>query len=205
METSHKVGAQELGRVFHNAAIFASKEAHRPILCGVEVSVNGKIEATATDSYRLGHDECPVLSGTGEATMVLEAKELAAIAKELLKAGAYAEATLNTTDDPANMTYTRAPSAEGTEVTLKLAGKTWVLSSIDGTFPRWRMLIPAEDATGEVSTIGLSAELLASFAKVKGDTGRNPKNTMRLRFQSALKPVVVNIGATFYGVIMPVR
>lgn len=199
METSHKVGAQELGRVFHNAAIFAGKDQYRPILCGVEVSVNGKVEATATDSYRLGHDECPVLSGSGEATMVLEAKELAAISKELLKAYPQVKATVTTR--PAIVDG----GSQGVEVTIAVGNRIWVLKSTIGEFPRWRMLIPAENATGEVSTIGLSAELLASFAKVKGDTGRNSKNTMRLRFQSALKPVVVNIGATFYGVIMPVR
>lgn len=199
METTHTVGAQELGRVFHNAAIFASKDQVRPILCGVEVSVNGKVEATATDSYRLGHDECPVLSGTGEATMVLEAKELAAIAKELLKAYPQTEATVTTR--PAIVDG----GSEGVEVTIAVGNRIWIIKSTFGEFPRWRMLIPAADSTGEVSTIGLSAELLASFAKVKGDTGRNPKNTMRLRFQSPLKPVVVNIGATFYGVIMPVR
>lgn len=196
METSHTVGAQELGRVLHNASIFASKDNTRPVLCGVEVSINGKVEATGTDSYRLGHDECPVLKGTGEATMVLEAKELAAIAKELLKAG-NAEATITTTDAivPGGM--------EGTEVTIKLAGRTWVLSSVYGTFPRWRMLIPAENATGEVTTIGLNADMLASFAKVKSDA--SPKGTMRFRFLSPLKPVVIDIGTTFTGVQMPVR
>jgi DNA polymerase III sliding clamp (beta) subunit (PCNA family) len=197
METTHTVGAQELGRVLHNAALFASKDAARPILNGIEVSINGKVEATGTDSYRLGHDECPTLSGSGEATMVLEAKEVTAIAKELLKAGSYAEATITTTDAIV------PGGSEGTEVTIKLAGRTWVLLSVYGTYPQWRMLIPAENATGEVSTIGLNADMLASFAKVKSDA--SPKGTMRLRFLSPTKPVVVSIGTSFCGVQMPVR
>jgi DNA polymerase III sliding clamp (beta) subunit (PCNA family) len=193
METTHTVGAQELGRVLHNAALFASKDTYRPILCGIEVSINGKIEATGTDSYRLGHDECPTLTGSGEATMVLEAKDVAAIAKELLKAHERFEVTVTT----------RPADSETTEVTIAAGNRIWVLKSVYGTFPQWRMLIPAEYATGEVSTIGLNADMLASFAKVKSDA--SPKGTMRLRFLSPTKPVVVNIGTSFSGVQMPVR
>lgn len=193
METSHTVKAQELGRVLHNAALFASKDQARPILCGVELSLNGKVEATATDSYRLGHDECPVESSSGEATMVLETKDIAAIAKELLKAHERLEVTVTT----------RPSDSETTEVNISAGNRIWVLRSVYGTFPRWQMLIPAENATGEVSTIGLNANMLASFAKVKSDA--SPKGTMRFRFQSDRKPVVVNIGTTFVGVQMPVR
>ena len=204
METSHTVKAQELGRVLHNAALFASKDQARPILCGVELSLNGKIEATATDSYRLGHDECPVESSSGEATMVLEAKDIAAIAKELLKAHERFEVTVTTR--PAIVDG----GSEGTEVNIAAGNRIWVLRSVYGTFPNWKVLVPAADASGEVSTIGLNPEQIASFAKVMADCGPKSKNPrqatpMRLRFQDNLKPVVVNIGASFLGVIMPVR
>lgn len=194
-QTSHTVAASELGRVLHNAALFVSKDAYRPILAGVEVSLNGKVETTATDSYRLGHDTCEVSSSKGEATVILDAAALAPIVKVLLsRAMSNAEATI--TIGEVTDTYTHVA------VTISVPGSTWTLTPVEGTFPNWRQLIPTDDAKGELSGIGVSAKLIASFAKVLSD---DTLGTLKLRFQSPLKPVVVNIGATFQGVIMPVR
>lgn len=175
METSHTMRAQELGRVLHNAALFASKDDARPILNGVNVSLNGKVEATATDSYVLGHDECPVESSTGETTVILDSTAVMGIARELLKT--WGDATVSTADD-----------GHGCDVTVKIVGKTWTLTAIDGEFPHYRQIIPDVNATGEVSTIGLNANTLARFVKVRSDA--SPKGTMRFRFFAPTKPVV---------------
>lgn len=68
----------------------------------------------------------------------------------------------------------------------------------DGEFVRWRAILPEDDPADIV--FGLNKEFIGRFAKA-GEKGE----TMRVSFRSPAKPLRVQIGERFDGLIMPVR
>ena len=107
------------------AAIAASKDDNRPILTGVLVeSSDGSIRMAATDSYRVSCVEAAV-EGAGEFRAVFPAAFLLG-ASGLKAAG---DVTLSVGEN---------------QVRIECDGATLVSRTIEGTYPAWERLFPAD-------------------------------------------------------------
>jgi hypothetical protein len=151
-----------------------------PMLASVKFETDGdELTLVSTDRYTLGTYRMAWDGGHVDAT-VAEPKDLLTFAKKA-KIEGYLTLTF---------------SKESVEVASASAKATYRL--YDGEFPRWRMLLPTEDP-GDV-VFGVNPQMMARFAKA-GDKF----TPMRVSFRSPAKPVRVQIGEAFDGLIMPVR
>jgi hypothetical protein len=150
-----------------------------PMLASVAFQADGdELTLVATDRYTLGTYR--LTWDGGHADAIVEApKDLLAFAKKA-KGGTI---ELRFGKD---------------EVTAASHTSTATFKLYDGTFVNWRNLLPERDPNDEV--FGVNAQFIAKFAKA-GD-----KHTpMRVALRSRTKPLAVEIGEHFRGLIMPVK
>lgn len=187
--------AASLSEVLASTLPFADSDASLPVLCALEITAAAdRLEVAATDRHVLG------ITGTaasveGDAVPFLVPSKLATALVRSLKTQRHAEITIT-----ADVVRGRVG-----RITVAAPDTGWqeshTLEEI-GEFPKVRKLFPEEGTTGPgVSVIGLDPLLLAKFAKVKVSGGARP--AARLSLTAERKPVRVDIGEDFRGLIMP--
>lgn len=170
----------ELRRGLAEAAFAMAGDEARPILTGVSLRYTGRApEFCAADNYRLAVTEVPHLAVKGEVTDTVLRGEFV---NELVK-------LLPDTEDTVTLTLDRAGNMSAVDLTVygnkRSKGApafelevTVVASLIDGTFPNYRAVIPAQKTlTGAVTTN--RQKLLNAFAGAK-TVAENAANIVRL-------------------------
>lgn len=187
-----KVPAAELARVIGNALPFASGDRTVPVIVSVRLEADGEtLTAVATDRYTLGADTVPMDSEPF--AFLLSRDDAQRLHKVLKDAGSVDNVTL---------------TVDGDTLTVNTGPTVLSFTAQYGEFPKWRSLLPAEDTVEPTDSVALNPEFLARFAKVAPDSGRKRKGVgavpMRITFYGKRR-VLVRVGETFYGLIMPVR
>lgn len=180
-----EVNANELATALATIAHFADPDKSIPMLNSILLEARaGRLTAVATDRYVLGTYEIPFEGHDFSALVPLvDAKALTAVLKRQYKA---ARVSLGCRDDRLTVVH-----YEG-EVRIRLN---------DHDYPKWRALIPDAKDAQECTGISLSPTNIARFAKVP----HAKTEPMHLFFKGRLKPVRVQIGESFVGLIMPMR
>lgn len=203
--------AKELGRALYNVSLFASKDRTRPVLTGVNITINADddlgttLTIEATDSYTLVEETLPVArsSGIPKRTYLLIASELAPIIKQL-RAGYDATVTFNYVPDSTNPV----------SVVFLIDGRTFSVSTCDtGEYPNTKQLYPDVETEWSLTdgVIGLDPARVGTFGKVIAPGAKRPptgpNSGMMFRFNGPLKPVSIEFAswAGFRGLIMPTR
>ena len=186
-----------------SVVVAASKDATLPSLCVVRIEVTAEgVTFAATDRYRLAVVTVAWSEGythnNGEDWSVsVDAKAFAAAVKAFPKTPARAPAPVTPW---AFVNLTPA----GVEI-VHLTG-TAVLPAVELDFPRWRALVPAEDATVAVESIAWNPAYMADVAKLP--TTRN--RPIRWTFYGETRPACARFGDgddvfTWLYLLMPVR
>jgi DNA polymerase-3 subunit beta len=171
-------------------ATCASTNSTRYYLHGVQVepSPEGGVLLVATDGSRLslGHDLGSEIEGELPAGGVLMPVPKGAVAK--LKEGTRAQAKSVTYDGQ----------------TFDVDGQTWPAPAIDGTFPDWRRVLPAD--SDPVPGAGFNARYMADFAKIAAAFGY-PGSPLVITGADAAAPHWARLADVpdWRGVIMPMR
>lgn len=189
----------ELHNVLSNALLCASKDDTLPVLCAIKLTEhNGDVLAQSTDRYRLAE----VLGNAENVDPDLNALIPVALVKQVI-----ATLKMVVKKDAAKETVELWQSSETLTVRLSTgAVVTGVLCG--GDFPKIRSLYPdthlsAEDAAG---VWAVNPASLADMMKVKHVDGSSRNQPSRLTGgRNNGKPVLVEHGDWFRGLIMPVR
>lgn len=204
------------GRAFKDAAIFSSNEETRFYLKGVciEPSPNpGMVLAIATDGHRMAIIEA--IGQVDDSRPIISLACLAAVKK--------AKQPWLVVDDAGTVTVldlfpveiksaADIPADFGT-----MQRQQFPLGLIDGTFPDWRRILPAELTGGTVQNANYNSAYIADYAKVslpdsckrgKGQAVRIVANDAGMRDgKPILGPAWVFLPSRpdFVGIIMPVN
>ena len=183
--------AVDLAEALRVAALFAGTDATIPMLGAVRLECNGvKLTALATDRYTAA-----LYTTEAEGDVLFTANIPTANVRIILTTlkGAAAHTPVELTRD-------------GDRLTVRTFDGQVTVTLNNDDFPKLRHLIPDAhdgDGTGNVGLIGFNPAYLARLAKVA--TGKGRHEPARLTFTTPLKPVRVDIGENFVGLIMPVR
>lgn len=173
---SFGVGAAELARTINKVAFCAAQDEGRPILTGVLCDVGkGKISVVATDGYRLSFDEVKILAGEGMTAfkVIVPAKAMLEVARIIAEVGN----SLNDNREGADAVRVTV-SAALNQINFKFGegGKgaqvEFISRLIEGEFPNWQKIIPANFSTkAEVSRQELTKLIRISsiFARESGN------------------------------------
>lgn len=187
------IAAAELGRIIDDAALFASRDSTLPMLNAIRLeSTPKRLQAIATDRFTLGVSMADYSGPGPEFELQLELPQAQMVSK-LAKSckAAFSEVTITTTDDTVAFDFT-----SGLALTVpKQTGYQFV---------DWRKIIGnqvAVESTDNASpmTIGVNPLYLARFGRV-----RNARQ-MVMKATTPSKPILVQIGESFAGVLMPIR
>lgn len=197
--------AHDLHTVLSDASAFMSAVTNVPMLNAVrlETVTDGdgiSLLAVATDRFTLGVSRATADGDTGIGVTIGadSVKTVLRMAKTAVRAKSWRRVTVEISDDNRDIVFA---FTTGESVAVR--------TSDDGEFPRWRQLLPADDAGMDTVTAGLGLDptKLAQFAKVGGKN-----ETMQLFARvttrgehKSLGPVYVTIGDNFIGLIMPKR
>ena len=177
--------ALALGTVIHAA----SKDAARPVLRSVMLEPGRLgVRAVAADNYRIAVRD---FAGTADGPMILDLDDAATLHK-LLRAEKVTSDLTIVAVNPGRATATWA-----------FDSRTLGLRLIDGTYPNYLQVIPAE-REGDL-TIGLCAAQIAEAVKAHGGAKGNVRVTVNR--ESVLVPIIVrpqHDAADAFEVIMPV-
>lgn len=198
-ETSISLPAPELGRMLANVSLAAAKDDGRPALTCVRLSYDeGKLTATATDSYWLLRETLPVEYATGPAFVaLLPVADLAPIVKVAKSRAAKAADAVIVFD--------------GEQVTFKVDGlKAWV-TPFDDQYPNVDAIIDGLGGT-ETASVAFMCAHLAKVAKVvPGSTAGQSPNGYPVRFMldGPLRAIRAEWhagpGADLFAIVMPTR
>lgn len=147
----------------------ASRDTTRPMLLGVifEWDTEGKVAASATDSYRLAVYQTEVESNATAGKAVIPAGIVAGLGR--------GEVTLSAEPD-------------GSRVTLARDGATIVVRTISGQAPDWRQFAPEAEAGGVLSEDGV--EEIGRLVDSLGDSRKKP---IRLTFTNGSPDLLAQV------------
>lgn len=164
----------------------ATKDPYLPILGLVKFETDGdELVLVATDRFVLGSYRIPWDGGEVDAALGLdECKELLAFCRkvkpDVLPVGLkFGEREVEVDDGQRRST---------------------LLLSQEGAFVNWRAVLPERDP--EDVTFGVNLDNVARFVKA-GGKGEPP--VARVSLKARLKPVLIEVGERFTGLVMPVR
>lgn len=158
-------------------------------------AVDGQLVAAATDRFVLGVS-CVDYAGDAFTVMIAatDAKALVKMAKTLKRDEGSREVTVEVV-------------GAGAQVTFRFStGEALTVRGLDVEFPRWRQLVPSDDARmGGIVGMGYSPALVSKFTKVRPDEGERMVVFPSLTSDGRPGPTVVRIGERFVGLLMPLR
>lgn len=195
------IKADALARTLGNALPFAANPKEgMPMLSAVRIEArDGVFTATATDRYVLGHARCTA----EESTEPEEYGTLPAVSIPVDGVKRIIAALRGQRDYYVCFGHVAAEDDdEAGEVTLHGDMGKLTVPTEPGEFPRFVSLFPAEYRVELAGEAGYNPAFMARFGKVKADKG----TPMRIvHAVSPTKPIVIEIGDAFVGLIMPVR
>jgi DNA polymerase III sliding clamp (beta) subunit (PCNA family) len=188
------IDAETLARQLKNVSHFTSKGEWRPALTAVQATItDDSVILCATDGYTLlSADICATTAGAG--LFLLDPAAVKLVLLVLDKRAGNIEITCETDE-----------SGEVVQVTIAELLLEIKYNMRHAKYPDWKPLIPECVNADGVAVIGLSADKLAKFAKVKMP---NKKETvLRLSFTDAIKAVNVEFinDESLIAVIMPYK
>lgn len=158
-----------------------------PILCAVNLTVrDGQLMLAATDRFTLGTYRLIEVEGDAAFDVMLHRRDVADLVAFAKKADKRMPLTLEFGDR---------------ELTVSdLEGRKATYTLLDGEFVRWWAVLPERDSGKTV--VGINPVNIARLAKAT-----DPKHPEHIRMEVGLphKPLRVEVGERFVGVIMPVR
>lgn len=198
--TASMVGTVEgaaLVRALRSVAPFTSADKWGiDILRCIRLDADGDtLTVVATDRYVLGSYRVAYTGPTfGASVPVADAKRVADAVAAHGKANPHLQ-------------HFYALTVDGDTLTVSWAGVHLITVSLDvvSHFPAWRALIPDVVDAGHGGIVAVNPVYLARFAKVEPAEGKKGGTPMTMRLRDALKPVRIDIGDVFTGLIMPVR
>jgi len=196
MSTTITFKAGELKRLLANAALFAAPaKDYLPALEVVRFDWDGDhLFAVATNRYVLSWEE----SFTFEAECRESFSVNTADAKKII-------AMIPASPRPDAVATVEYDSESGWAL-FTFGGNTIKANTEHGEFPKYRRLIPGDDAKAEVDTIVIGAQWLTLLAKVKCAWKGLTHGGQPVRFQfNGSKPVGVSIGEHFKAIVIPIK
>jgi hypothetical protein len=204
------VDSVELGKVLANAVPFTAARSKFPVV-RLLAGRNGAVTAMATDGYTIGHAWTlgPDMKAS-EATIALkDASELEKLARMdrsgTTATGQHGRGRLEFTPGDC-LVFT--PELKGEPLILQDLGQT---GTAYGSYSElWEHCAELLDRLSDNEPVDqpeaalFDPNLLARFAKVKAETETGDDAVMDMLFQEGSSPVLVKIGSTFRGAIMPV-
>ncbi|HEX2616645.1 MAG TPA: hypothetical protein VHL57_03830 [Flavobacteriales bacterium] len=196
--------ANEVHRVLTEAAVFASTDDTLPMINCVQLTSTGThLVAAATDRFALGVSATPCEGEKWSVLIPLEFVKLIGTTLLPNRRKIVRHCGLGVTPKLRKLfVKVVEPFKRGDEVwetTLEVP----VRPSEGSNFPDWRKLLPTtvDNEHREVASVmGYNPELLARFAKVGGKYDR-----AKWFFRGPAKPVSVQVGENFVGLLMPLR
>lgn len=182
--TQIEVKARAFGTALAAVIPLASTDKTIPMLNAVRlVGADGKLTLVTTDRYVLGTYVIEYEGPAFEFSLALDvAKKLAATWK---KSSAYEPVFIDIDED---------------KVTFRTFDGSTMVRIGDDDFPKWRSLIPDAEPGLPNGTIAFDPAKIALF---KGIGAR--MEPMRLRMTGVNRPIRIDIGDYFVGLIMPMR
>lgn len=190
--------ARDLLRGLHNARLFASDDVYLPVICAVSIeATKSTLSFAATDRYCIGVERVEAQSSDAW-SFLMDRRDVTLLMKLF-------------TPKSADLTLTCTGTTLVIEPAKDMIGTPAVVitcKGLDGEFPRYRTILdkaatPKDNGGYEAGQmLGLNPRYLARFGRVKTDIGAVP---MKVRILGVTSPVLVSIGDTFQGAIMPAR
>lgn len=195
------VPAGTFGAAMQNAALFASTDRVRPILCAALVNwTPEQVEIVATDSYGLLVQRFDRTDGDDAGTVMIERDDLIAFAK-LAKA--------DKLNGPARL------QIEGDDLTFEVGRSSAGGHAFTyGDFPNWQQLITGDLNTEPLVPGGLEgcawtlpSAWFTKLGKLATLDKRKVTNLTIRSGESSLKPCAFELGTEgrVFGLVMPVR
>lgn len=184
------ISSGELSRIIDDAALFACRDRQLPSIKCVHFESTAKsLVCVGTDRFTLGASVTDYADANGEEFAFSLDLPQAKMVSALAKSCRYAGSMVSITRTPGRVTFNFL-SGEGLTVPL-----------LDETFPEWRKLIGSQLTREAVSTqaIGADPTYLARFGRVHNS------RRMVMKTTGAASPIVMKIGSSFVGLLMPVR
>lgn len=175
--TNLKLSARDLKKSLQQVVVAASTDDTRPVLTGVYMhTFEGALYFVATDSYRLA--EKRVMDCSDELSLLVPSSAL----QDLLR-------ILGDGDDEVEM------STDGQQVVFRVGESELVSRLIDGNYPDYRKLIPAEFLNSAV----LPKDQFVNIAKVSSLFARESAGSITLRVSEAEKQLTIKSVASQLG------
>ncbi|GAS92649.1 hypothetical protein [Mycolicibacterium brisbanense] len=186
------IAAAELGRIIDDAALFACRDSTLPMLNAIRLESTPKnLIAVATDRFTIGASMADY-SGPGPEFQLLLELPRAQMVSKLAKSckAVFSEVTITATDDKVTFGFT--------------GGESLTVPRLNGyQFPDWRKYVTGhsngEGDSASPRTIGVNPSYLARLGRVHN------ARQMVMKTTAPTKPILVSVGTSFIGVIMPVR
>ena len=176
--TTFEIDARELAGAIDRVAFCAAQDEGRPILTGVLCEIaKGKMGVVATDGYRLSFDEVKIISKEGLPSfkIIMPAKALVEVGKIIEEEGGGKEGGQKEQVEKVEVTV----SAALNQINFRLGGGKkevkpveFISRLIEGEFPNWQKIIPANFVTrAEVSRAELArlVRINSIFARESGN------------------------------------
>lgn len=175
--TSFEIPSKQLKTTLQQVLMAASSDETRPVLTGLYLhSFEGKLFGVATDSYRLAEKDLGKIPA--DANLLVPANAL----QDLLR-------ILGDGDEPVSITH------DDQQVLFKVEDVELVARLIEGTYPDYRKLIPAQFA----QTAVLSKQELVNITKVSSLFARESAGSVTLNLDAAKQTVSIRSIASQLG------
>ena len=182
------VEGEGLARAASNALSFIPARARDQF---IRIALHSdRIEFDGTDGYAAGHDNAPAHNGPGHVVAISIARESLAELESFARA--WKKLPLSLSLEPGALSL----SVEGQAIELPWAAPQVVAwERIDSLFE-----LSEREAGPYLGPVAFDPALLSRFAKVKSSTDR----VADFLFRGPELPVLVKVGPTFRGLVMPV-
>lgn len=175
--TTFEIPSKQLKTTLQQVLMAASSDETRPVLTGLYLhNTDGKLLAVATDSYRLA--EKSLGKTPADANLLVPANAL----QDLLR-------ILGDGDEPVSITH------DDQQVLFKVDDVELVARLIEGTYPDYRKLIPAQFA----QTAVLSKQELVNITKVSSLFARESAGSVTLNLDPVKQTVSIRSIASQLG------
>lgn len=171
LEAIASAEASVLADAFARAVLCASRDEARPVLTSVALFMtegSPTLEVVATDSYRMGVIRLELLTGPAKKTrtLLVPARVLKELAKQMRKLR-----------DTTTIGFVDRGEEMPQVVAFSFGASFWTTRLVEGEFPNWQQIIPAEDVGASVE---FEAAEMASALKSVEAVGTGDGTPVRL-------------------------